>query len=170
MLWQWKVKSFLEVYNFVYGGVKVLLIAIKCGWFSGRLELASNDPFTPPNIWSNDLGDPIDREIIQQGIRYIFNLTTGKVLDKYNLKRINADVPKCKNLTIDSFEYWDCLIQYNTRPENHQTGTCKMGPFSDPMAVVNPELKVHGVERLRVADESIMPQVNSIFSVIITRF
>lgn len=61
-------------------------------------------------------------------------------------------------------------MQYNSRPENHQAGTCKMGPSSDPMAVVSPDLKVHGVDRLRVADMSIMPQVNIAFFPVITRF
>ena len=41
----------------------------------------------------------------------------------------------------------------------HAAGTCRMGPASDPQAVVDPELRVRGVQGLRVADASIMPEV-----------
>lgn len=45
-----------------------------------------------------------------------------------------------------SDEYFKCLAKLHTAPENHQVGTCKMGPESDPMAVVDLELKVHGIK------------------------
>lgn len=43
-------------------------------------------------------------------------------------------------------EFIKCLAKYHTAPENHQVGTCKMGPKSDPTAVVDMQLKVHGIE------------------------
>jgi choline dehydrogenase-like flavoprotein len=46
-------------------------------------------------------------------------------------------------------------------PENHQAGSCKMGPLRDPLAVVDHELRVHGIRNLRVIDTSIMPMVTS---------
>lgn len=66
----------------------------------------------------------------------------------------------CSQYTFLSNEYWNCAIHQNTGPENHQAGSCKMGPSSDPMAVVDPQLRIHGIKNLRVADTSIMPQVN----------
>lgn len=50
-----------------------------------------------------------------------------------------------------------CQIRAETGPENHQSGTCKMGPSTDPTAVVDPKLRVHGIANIRVADASIFP-------------
>lgn len=61
----------------------------------------------------------------------------------------------------DSDSFWDCAIRYLTGNENHQAGSCKMGPASDPLAVVDHELQVHGISGLRVMDSSIMPKVTS---------
>lgn len=52
-----------------------------------------------------------------------------------------------------------CQIRAETGPENHQSGTCKMGPSIDPTAVVDPKLRVHGIANIRVADASIFPTV-----------
>lgn len=96
-------------------------------------------------------------------------LSQSKTLQKYGLKMVMETVPECKQYESSgtlSYEYWDCQFRYNTRPENHQAGTCRMGPSSDPLAVVDPTLKVHGVDRLRVADASIMPRVSDFFLVI----
>lgn len=71
----------------------------------------------------------------------------------------NQPIPACNRYAFRSPEYWRCAITQDTGPENHQVGSCKMGPSSDPMAVVDPELKVYGVRGLRVADASIMPMV-----------
>lgn len=109
------------------------------------------------------MAEPIDRNIVYEGIQKILKLSEAEALRKYGLKRINENVPECEQYKNNDRDHWDCQIQYNTRPENHQAGTCKMGPSSDPMAVVSPDLKVHGVDGLRVADMSIMPQVSSIF-------
>lgn len=43
-------------------------------------------------------------------------------------------------------DFFKCLAKYSTAPENHQVGTCKMGPNSDPMAVVDMQLRVHGID------------------------
>lgn len=52
-----------------------------------------------------------------------------------------------------------CQIRTKTGPENHQSGTCKLGPSTDPNAVVDSELRIHGIPNIRVADASIFPTV-----------
>ena len=51
------------------------------------------------------------------------------------------------------------FLRDHSDTEYHPSGTCKMGPASDPMAVVDAELRVHGVQSLRVVDASIMPNL-----------
>ena len=68
-----------------------------------------------------------------------------------------------------SDSYWECLIRFKTGAENHQSGTCKMGPESDVESVVDSKLRVHGVPNLRVADASIfpvLPNANPIASIV----
>ena len=68
-------------------------------------------------------------------------------------------IQQCSEFKRDSDDYWNCAIQWNTRPENHQTGSNRMGPRTDPTTVVNNRLKVHGIKGLRVADASVQPTV-----------
>jgi len=69
-------------------------------------------------------------------------------------------VQGCEAFTFDTDEYWECAIKYQTNAENHQSGTCAMGPVPGE-AVVDSTLKVHGIKGLRVIDASIMPNVTS---------
>ncbi|XP_076657190.1 glucose dehydrogenase [FAD, quinone] [Halictus rubicundus] len=128
---------------------------------SGRITLRDKNPHSHPIIWSNDLGTEHDRKVVVAGIRVILNLANSTTMRNLDLQRIDEFVEQCSQHEKDSDDYWMCAITYNTRPENHQSGSCKMGPTSDPMAVVSPRLKVHGIDGLRVADASIMPRVVS---------
>ncbi|XP_076760448.1 glucose dehydrogenase [FAD, quinone]-like [Xylocopa sonorina] len=127
----------------------------------GRITLNSNDPLEPPFIWSNDIGTERDANVIVQGIRAIFKLSETQTMRKHGLTLSHVTVPQCAQHKEGSDDYWRCAVQWNTRPENHQAGTCKMGPRQDKMAVVDERLKVHGAKGLRVADASVMPRVIS---------
>lgn len=67
--------------------------------------------------------------------------------------------PGCEDYPFASEDYWKCCLRLYASSLQHQSGTCKMGPVGDPDAVVDPELKVHGVDNLRVVDASIMPTI-----------
>ncbi|XP_014604941.1 PREDICTED: glucose dehydrogenase [FAD, quinone]-like [Polistes canadensis] len=127
----------------------------------GYIRLRNNKPESLPYIRSNELEHFEDKAILVAGIRVIQAIANTTVMQKRQLKLIKQISEPCSKYEYDSDDYWMCEIQWNTRPENHQAGSCKMGPRSDPMAVVDPKLKVHGIEGLRVADASIMPQVVS---------
>lgn len=65
--------------------------------------------------------------------------------EKYGMEPVIKE--DCKNFDhVPSDEYFRCLAKHHTAPENHQVGTCKMGAKHDPMAVVDPELKVYGIQ------------------------
>lgn len=126
----------------------------------GSLRLASNDPFVYPVITQNYLSHPIDIAILVQGIQIAISLAKTKVLSKYNVTLASTPVQACSRYPYASNEYWSCAVMQDTGPENHQAGSCKMGPRNDPWAVVDHELRVHGIKGLRVADTSIMPKVH----------
>lgn len=127
----------------------------------GNLRLASNDPLAKPIIWGNYLSDPMDMAILIQGIEIALSLANSSAMAKYNMTLNINPLPACSGYTPLSKDYWACVVRQDTGPENHQAGSCKMGPPHDPMAVVDNRLRVYGIKNLRVADASIMPQVTS---------
>ncbi|XP_059619953.1 glucose dehydrogenase [FAD, quinone]-like [Phlebotomus argentipes] len=70
-------------------------------------------------------------------------------------------IPECDLLTFDSDEYWECYCRVTITTVFHPVGTAKMGPDSDPDAVVDYRLRVKGVKGLRVIDASVMPIIPS---------
>ncbi|CAG5127512.1 unnamed protein product, partial [Candidula unifasciata] len=128
----------------------------------GSITLRSNDPFEYPVIRANYLDKQEDLELLIRGIN-----ECKKIADAKPMKEIGAEltektvVDSCKQHRYDSHEFWTCMIKRRPLTVYHPVGTCKMGPKGDPTAVVDPELRVLGVEGLRVADASIMPWITS---------
>ena len=118
----------------------------------GELTLQSTDPHTQPNLNYNYYQEEEDlrrmREAIRLGVRIAENSSFSDLL----LDRIMPSDEELKS--DDLLNEW---LRRNSGTSHHVSGTCKMGPDSDPMAVVDQYLKVKGVECLRVADASIMP-------------
>lgn len=112
-----------------------------------------------PIIWSNDLADPRDVEVLIWGIHVALSLADSPTMRKLNLTLTSTPIPECSDFKFKSDEYWACAIHQETRPENHQAGSCKMGPITDSMAVVDTRLRVYGVKGVRVVDASSMPLV-----------
>ncbi|CAL1687432.1 unnamed protein product [Lasius platythorax] len=127
----------------------------------GNLRLASNDPLAKPIIRGNYLNDSMDMAILVEGIEIALSLANTSAMAKYNMTLHNSPLPACSGYPFPSKDYWACAVRQDTGPENHQAGSCKMGPPNDPMAVVDNRLRVYGIGHLRVADTSIMPQVTS---------
>lgn len=71
-----------------------------------------------------------------------YNEIIFAALRRYGLQLDRTPARGCENFSFGSDEYWECATKRQTGPENHQAGSCKMGPSNDPMAVVNPYLQV----------------------------
>jgi choline dehydrogenase len=121
----------------------------------GYVRLRSADPFEPPIIQPNYLAEEGDRRVLLAGMKLARRLLETKPLEPYY---DHEDFPGDKVRSDD--ELLGAAKQRGTTTF-HPAGTCRMGPRTDPFAVVDDELRVHGLERLRVIDASIMPTMLS---------
>jgi len=119
----------------------------------GQLSLRSADPKDPIKIDFNFLSDPQDQKVLVDGIRAARKILASADFDDYRGEEIHPG----KNVESDEELLQKCKDKLGL--VYHPTGTCKMG--SDPMAVVDDQLRVHGVSNLRVVDCSIMPTLIS---------
>nr|CAD7260507.1 unnamed protein product [Timema shepardi]CAD7574262.1 unnamed protein product [Timema californicum] len=127
----------------------------------GYLKLKSANPLDKPQIFARYLSHPADVDTLVEGIKIGILMSKTPTLQRYGFRLDTTPVMGCENLTFGCDEYWECAVRRQTGPENHQAGSCRMGPSGDPGAVVDPELRVFGIDRLRVIDASIMPKVTS---------
>ncbi|KAG8222746.1 hypothetical protein J437_LFUL008144 [Ladona fulva] len=127
----------------------------------GYLKLKSADPAAYPLIQPLYLTHPEDVERLVDGVKIAIKLSKTDALKPFGLQLDTTPAPGCENYEFGSDEYWRCAVRSQTGAENHQAGSCKMG--KDPLngAVVDSELRVHGVAGLRVMDASVMPTVTS---------
>jgi choline dehydrogenase len=119
----------------------------------GEIKLKSPDPFDAPAVHPNYLATETDQKTIVAGLKLIRRLLANSHLQRF----IESEFQPGPAVESD-----ERLLDYARRRGGtvyHPTSTCKMG--SDPLAVVDAELRVHGIGSLRVADASIMPTVVS---------
>lgn len=93
------------------------------------------------------------------GVKFIYEVMRTKAFKKYDPKPVIPPLPACDPYKIDTDKWRRCYVTHMTESLDHYCGTCKMGPSTDPTAVVDPRLKVHGIQALRVIDASIMPTI-----------
>ena len=117
----------------------------------GSVWLQSADPFAAPAIDPNFLGEESDLDTMVAGFK-----TTKRLLDAPALKALQKTDLVTAGVETDA-QIRD-VLRNNVDTVYHPVGTCKMG-VSDPLAVVDPQLRVYGLEGLRVVDASIMPSL-----------
>ena len=125
----------------------------------GYVKLRSVDPAEPPLIQPNYLSAKEDVDILIEGMRFAHNMTLSETFREFGIERFDPEVTHCGAHAAHSDSYWECVIRHFTFTIYHPAGTCKMGVEGDETAVVDPQLRVHGVRGLRVVDNSIMPTI-----------
>lgn len=118
----------------------------------GCIALRSPDPKDPPILNPNYLSEEIDKKIMIEGGKKSLEILEANAFSEL---RIRNHIPGSHS----SDEDWLNHIQQNAECVYHPVGTCKMG--TDEMAVVDSELRVNGINKLRVADASVMPTITS---------
>jgi choline dehydrogenase-like flavoprotein len=115
---------------------------------AGQVTLAGPDPLLPPVIDPKFLSDDRDLDLLVTGYKIVRRILDGPALAPYG--GVDNATPETDDQIRDT-------IRDRADTVYHPVGTCKMGPASDPMAVVDAQLRVRGIDGLRVVDASIMP-------------
>ncbi len=119
----------------------------------GSIHAKSNDPYASPAIRPNYLAEPYDQQVLLDGMKIGRQIIGNRVMDKYRAYEMNPG-PR-----VQTDAEWIQWARETGQTTYHVIGTCRMG--TDPMAVVDDQLRVKGIAGLRVIDASIMPTVPS---------
>ena len=130
----------------------LMSVGIYLALSAGELRIVSADPSVQPALDYNYLSDPFDVERLRKGVRLAHRLAEHPELSQI-IDSPNQPTPE-QLASDDALDEW---IRRTVSTMHHISCTCKMGPASDPLAVVDQHGRVHGVEGLRIADASIMP-------------
>ena len=122
---------------------------------TGAVTLRSADPRDKPHIRFNYMGHPDDWEEMRACVRLTREIFGQAAFDPYRGREIQPGEDVTGNADIDAF------IRERAESAYHPSCTCRMGSADDPLAVVDPEARVIGVEGLRVVDASIMPSITT---------
>jgi len=130
----------------------LMSVGIYLALSAGELRIVSSDPGVQPVLDYNYLSDPFDIERLRNGVRLAHSLAEhpemAQIID-------SPQEPTSEQLeSDDSLDEW---IRRTVGTMHHISCTCKMGPASDPLAVVDQRGRVHGIEGIRIADASVMP-------------
>ena len=121
----------------------------------GFVRIAGSDPAVPPRLDPNYLGAERDRIVLVAALREARAVLSGPPLRPF----VDQELFPGPETQTDA--EWLDFARRHGNSSYHLVGTCKMGPVSDPQAVVDDRLHVHGIDRLIVADSSIMPVIPS---------
>ena len=135
------------------GGVRIQCI-LEFADGKGEVRLTANDPHVQPSLNYHYLEEERDVERLREAVHISLQL-----LEHESFASIVDKVLQPSPEDLASDEALDDYMRRTVFNTTHASGTCKMGPSSDPMAVVDQRLSVHGLENIKIADASVMPNV-----------
>jgi choline dehydrogenase len=121
----------------------------------GWVQLASTDPAEAPRILFNYMNHTEDWTAMRAAVRLTREIFAQPAFDRYRGREIQPGDAVQTDAEIDAF------VREKAESAYHPCGTCRMGRADDPLAVVDPECRVIGLEGLRVVDSSIMPTITT---------
>jgi choline dehydrogenase/4-pyridoxate dehydrogenase len=145
--------TYLWPFRAAYADAYACRVAVLRPESRGRVELVSADPQQAPRIRQNFLATENDRATLRAGLRMAREVCRQSPMAPFSDREIGPGDAATSDEALDAHIRADAITVH------HPLGTCKMGPPSDAMAVVDPELKVLGVDGLRVVDASVMPDL-----------
>ena len=121
----------------------------------GYVHIKTEDSREPPKIQPDYLSDPADRKVAADAIKLTRKIVSSPAMKKFEPEEFKPGIEFASDddLAREAGNIGTTIF--------HPVGTCKMGPSSDNMAVVDERLKVHGLRGLRVVDASVMPTITS---------
>lgn len=125
----------------------------------GKIVLKNKNPNESPLIYANYFEDHEDIKTVVKGMKHVLKLAETNLLKTNGFKVFWPNIDSCAMYEKNSDDFLECFAREYTFSLYHPVGTAKMGPDGDSTSVVDPELKVRGVKKLRVIDASIMPLV-----------
>lgn len=120
----------------------------------GEVRLTSPDTRVPPAIDPKYFSHPYDMATLVKGTQVALDIMHAPAFDPYRGEML-------VHYDRDDSDQIEATLREHADTEYHPCGTARMGPDGDPMAVVDPTLRVRGVEGLRIADASVMPAITS---------
>ena len=154
------IQLFFLGYESVYFNQFLVLPTLITPKSKGFIKLNVTDPvWGAPIIDVRYFRDDSDLKRLLQSVRISLGLFNTSAFKENNFKLIDTSLPFCNAFEYNTDDYWICVIKQYSHTLYHPVGTCKMGPEEDTEAVVDPSLRVYGINNLRVVDASVMPVI-----------
>lgn len=144
--------------------VAVVFIASLQPKSHGYVKMNGSCSCNKPIIQANYYSNRYDMETMVHEAKRQISYTNTKAYRTNGGEYVWLPLKDCEQFELKSDAYLECHIRQFSSSAYHPVGTCKMGPKSDKLAVIDPDLKVHGIDRLRVIDASVYVVLNAFFS------